>query len=137
MSPRLLPGYTHDEEVQVALFAQQQRAKMLSRAAAPAGKKRGRASDDRRSFVEANLVGGAASPGDAANRPSRRAQARATGLPEPTAMRLLEQAERKRTQLSVREAGIAWSFVKCRRGHSRISHHGGREGSAVPLGPRA
>ena len=53
-------GHHTEEEVAVALFEQEQRKKMLVRATEPS--RCGRASDDKRSSVEANLVAVAPSP---------------------------------------------------------------------------
>ena len=54
-------GYHPSEEVEVAVFEKRQRQKQVKRAAATA-KPRGRASDDKRSFLESNDVAGAPSP---------------------------------------------------------------------------
>ena len=83
-------GYAREEEVEVALFQQEQRKKMLGRASATT-KLKGRADDERRSFVQANLVAEAASPPrDGPKVPSLKARARATGLPLRTAERALK-----------------------------------------------
>lgn len=112
-------GYHPSEEVETALFAQQQRKKALQRATATE-KPRAGVSDDRRSFVEANLVGEAASPGDG-KKPSLAARVRSTGLPESTGRRSLLAAEAKRAKLTAHEEGLSWSQVKARKGHSKIT----------------
>ena len=105
----------------MALYQQQQRKAMLARASATA-KPRGRASDDKRSFVEANLVAEAASPPKEGHKgPSLEARARATGLPLRTAKRALEAAAGKRAQLTAHEVGVSWSKVKRRKGHRKVT----------------
>ena len=54
-------GYHLDEEVAVAVYESGQRKRALARASAT-DKPRARADDDRRSFVQSNLVGVAPSP---------------------------------------------------------------------------
>lgn len=78
-----------------------------------AGKKEARVSDDRRSFIEANLVAMAPSPAkEGVIIPGLSARARAmTGLKFSTAKRLLVAAMKKRKKLSAHEEGIAWSSV--------------------------
>jgi hypothetical protein len=112
-------GYHASEEVETALYSQRQRKKMYQRATATA-KVRAGVNDDQRSWVEANQVGEAASPGDG-KKPTLAARARATGLPASTARRGLLAAEAKRAQLTAHAKGIAWSSVKARKGHSKIT----------------
>eukprot|EP00966_Prymnesium_polylepis_P330743 7386355-Prymnesium_polylepis.1 len=129
--PRLLKrarmaGYRPSEEVEVALFQQQQMARAVERAGSTSGKKRGRADDDRRSFVEAVQVAVAPSPvkegaASAVKVPSRRARARALGQCESTARRQQHAAEKKRALLSKQEHGLAWSSVKKRKGYSKVT----------------
>lgn len=114
-------GYHPSEEVQVAVFEKRQRQKQVARASATA-KPRGRASDDQRSFIEANDVAGAPSPHqDPAEVPSLAARARHDGRPIRSAKRALQAAAGKRAKLTEREEGISWSQVKARRGHSKIT----------------
>ena len=116
-----LEGYHPSEEVETALFQQQQRKNMISRARETA-KPQGRAADDQRSAVESNVVFGAASPAKAGQKvPSGRAQARSVGLPTSTASRMLKAAKAKRAKLTAREERISWSQVEARRGHSKIT----------------
>ena len=84
---------------------------MLQRASATE-KIRAHVSDDRRSFLQANLVGMAPSPAKPGVLvPSLSARARATGLPLTTAKRALKAAEGMRVRLSAYERDVSWSQV--------------------------
>ena len=119
-------GYTPAERRAVAVYHQEQLTRMLERAT-QAVKKRGRATDDKRSFVESNLVAIAPSPKRPGQPtpPSLNARARALsedgGLSFRTAQRLLSAAESKRGKLTERAEGVSWSQVKARRGHRKVT----------------
>ena len=111
-------GYIKDETTATALFAQQQSAAAMVHAnAAP---KRGRATDDRRSFVEAVLVAQAPSA-ESVNVPPLNARARATGLPLSTGKKRIKEATVKRALLMGGETELSWACVKERQGHSEIT----------------
>ena len=118
-------GYVKSEVAEVALFHQQQMARMLSRATETL-KKRGNVNSDRRGFVEAVGVAVAASPskpgGDV---PSLNARARVlstdAGIGLSTAKRLLKNAAAKRAKLTERAEGVSWSQVSKRRGHRKVT----------------
>ena len=120
-----MAGYRPSEEVQVALFQQQQAARMVARASETA-KPRGVADADSRSFVESYDVATAASPSkggatSGAKRPSRNAIARASGRPLSTSKRRQRAAEAKRVKLTAREKGISWSQVRARKGFRKVT----------------
>jgi hypothetical protein len=122
-------GFATTEQMQVALYHQQQLARMLERARETIKKKKGRTNDDRRSFCETACVLVASSPQKQSPRgvpvPSLNARARALstehGFSESTAKRLLTAASEKRKKLSEREEGVSWSRVQRRKGHSKVS----------------
>lgn len=117
-------GYFPQEEVAAALYSQQQLRTMLQRASS-SGKAHARATDELRSFVEANLVGIAASPSKGGVPiPSLNARARAIasdGLSVRNAKRLLVLAGSKRAKLTEHEESLSWACVKARKGYSRIT----------------
>ena len=121
----MMPGWASREQVAVALYHHQQLKRMLERAVATgSGKRGGTVSDDRRSFMEANVVGIASSPSkEPGTTPSLNARARAlsddSGIGFSTAKRLLSNAAAKRAKLTEGAEGVSWSDVAKRRGHSK------------------
>ena len=108
--------------METAVYEQGQRKRAFARAT-ETEKPRARPDDDRRSFVQSNLVAVAPSPDrpGSAPVPSLNARARATGLPMTTAKTLLKDAAARRAKLTKREEGISWSSVEARKGHSKIT----------------
>ena len=111
-------GYTPAATTQAALFAMQQTRDAMVRAHATA--KRGRTSDDKRSFIMSNLTA-QAPDADSVDVPSLRVRARATGLPVNSARRLLTKATTNRALLFEGEARLSWSLVEARKGYTKIT----------------
>ena len=124
-----MPGFSSTEQMQVALYHQQQLTRMLERARETIKKKKGGTNDDRQSFCVTACVLLASSPQKQSPRgvpvPSLTARARALcsehGFSESTAKRLLTAAADKRKKLTEREEGVSWSQVQKRKGHSKVT----------------
>jgi hypothetical protein len=111
----------NDARASLAIDHQVQQKKMLSRALATP-QKQGRAPDDNRSFAESLLVAIAPSPERVRDvqKTSQRAKIESLGLSYTTGRRLLKSAAKKRKRLTEKEEGALWSFVKRRKGHSKV-----------------
>jgi hypothetical protein len=140
-----MPSLMEDSELRAArtaLAIQAQQSTALVAARTTSGKKRGRASDDRRSFVNSVLVASSGTPTTdtkiartamgahlkeeeqvpltPVEMPSLRERARALGLPEGSGHRLLKLAECVRRKLVAGEGEASWSTVQARKGHQKV-----------------
>ncbi len=113
-------GQIVPDESQVALFHESQR-KRLFETAFSTEKKQGRSTDDKRSFLEANLVACANSP-DAEDKPVPKKIARieSLGLSRSTGYRLLKKADAKRKHIRQSVINISWSNVRKRKGYTKV-----------------
>ena len=83
-------------------------------------KARGRATDDKRSFVETNIVAGIGSP-DKDGKFSRRFMVKTMGLSKTTGFRLFKNAQEKRGKIKKEEEAMSWVTVKKRKGFKKVS----------------
>ena len=141
-----MPSLMEASEVRAArtaLAIQGQQSSMLAAARATDGKKRGRASDDRRSFVSSVLAASSGTPTTdlkmartamgalheeeeepaltPVEMPSLRERARALGLPQGSGYRLLKSADGVLRKLLTGEAEASWSSVQARKGHQKVN----------------
>jgi hypothetical protein len=120
-------GLILPKNAEVAVYHESQRKRLLERATST-GKRWARATDDKRSLVESNLLACADSPQTENNRNeiskgasiSKRARIKSLGLTKTTGYRLLKNAEEKRKVISV-GTKISWSAVQKRKGYSKVS----------------
>jgi hypothetical protein len=94
---------------------------MIERAS-KTSKSRGRATDDKRSFLLANLAASADSPEqETSHRPSKRARIRSMGVPRSTGYRYLKIARKQRMETINGTINVPWSSVEKRKGYSKVS----------------
>ena len=103
----------------VAMFNMSQQSRFLA-TAMETDKSKARATDDKRSFAQSMLVAIAPSP-ESRKVPSVQSRAAALGLSKTSGWRLLKLAENQRRRLRNLEAGLSWSKVKARIGHSKVT----------------
>jgi hypothetical protein len=115
-------GLTSPDDNSVAHFLLLQQKKMIESAGETA-KAKGRPTDDRRSFIEANLLACAESPESAPGitKPSKRARIKAFGLKKTTGYRLLKKSKTKRSAVRNDGTSVLWSTVEKRKGYSKVS----------------
>jgi hypothetical protein len=109
---------------EVAMYHEEQRKRLFTLARGTQ-RKEGQTSNDRRSFVESNLVACADSPelGEQTKRPSKLQRIESLGLPISTGYRLFKKAEEKRKHIHMNdeERTVSWSRVKARKGYTKVS----------------
>jgi hypothetical protein len=114
-------GFTSPTENSVTNYLLEQQKKMIQ-SAAETTKLRGRPTDDRRSFIEANILACADSPNAQQNTvPSKQSRIKALGLKRTSGYRLLKNMSKKRSDLHNDEYSVSWSTVKKRKGYSKVS----------------
>jgi hypothetical protein len=113
-------GLVIPDETEVALFHESQR-KRLFETTFSTEKKQGRSTDDRRSFLEANLVACANSPdAEAKPVPKKIARIESLGLSRSTGYLLLRKADEKRKCICETLINMSWSNVRKRKGYTKV-----------------
>ena len=112
-------GLVVPEEAKLAMFERRQKQKMIDQAL-KTETTRGRATDDKRSFVETNIVAGIGSP-DKDEKFSKRLMAKTMGLSWTTGLRLFKNAQEKRGKIKKEEEEMSWVAVKKRKGFKKVS----------------
>jgi hypothetical protein len=117
-------GLIHLMEDEVTLYHEEQR-KGLFTIAHETQKKEGQTSNDRRSFIESNLVACAESPelGQQTTRPSKLKWIESLGLSISMGYRLFKKAAEKRKHIHMddEEREVSWSRVKAQIGYTKVS----------------
>jgi hypothetical protein len=109
------------ETMKVAIYNENQRRKMIKKAS-KTNKSRGRATEDKRSFLLANLAASADSPEqEISYRPSKSAKIRSMGLSKTTGYRYLSIAKKQRMETRNGTINVPWSSVEKRKGYSKVS----------------
>ena len=109
---------------EVAIFNTNQ-TKNIIQLASTTSNKNGKLNDDRRSFIESNIIAISRNASEYSRYPSLTKQVKSIGLPRSTGLRLLSQSYKKRNflenNLTSDNREVLWSSVKKRSKYSKIS----------------
>jgi hypothetical protein len=107
------------DAMKVAICNENQRKKMIERAS-KTNKSQGRATDDKRSFLLANLAASADLPEQTiCSRPSKIARIKSMGVPRSTGYRYLTIATKQRMEIRNGTINVRWSSVEKRKSIQR------------------
>ena len=110
---------------EVAIFNTNQ-AKNMIQLASTTSNKNGKLTEDRRSFIESNIIAISRNSSSISRCPSLTKQVKSIGLARSTGLRLLSNSYKKRkfleNNISSVSREVLWSSVQKRRTYSKISN---------------